>query len=103
MKQSFQLLDTVTLWAQGGSVIPYFYSLRNSGKMPITDPKMTRFMITLDQGIDLVFDAFADMLGGEIYIKKIPSMNIIDIAKAIDPNAKHEVIGIRPGKSFTSK
>ena len=83
-----------------GSVIPYFYSLRNSGKMPITDPKMTRFMITLDQGIDLVFDAFADMLGGEIYIKKIPSMNIIDIAKAIDPNAKHEVIGIRPGEKL---
>ena len=83
-----------------GSVIPYFYSLRNSGKMPITDPKMTRFMITLDQGIDLVFDAFADMLGGEIYIKKIPSMNIIDIAKAIDPNAQHEVIGIRPGEKL---
>ena len=68
--------------------------------MPITDPKMTRFMITLDQGIDLVFDAFADMLGGEIYVKKIPSMNIIDIAKAIDPNAKHEVIGIRPGEKL---
>ena len=83
-----------------GSVIPYFYSLRNSGKMPITDPKMTRFMITLDQGIDPHFDAFADMLGGEIYIKKIPSMNIIDIAKAIDPNAKHEVIGIRPGEKL---
>ena len=68
--------------------------------MPITDPKMTRFMITLDQGIEFVFDAFADMLGGEIYIKKIPSMNIIDIAKAIDPNAKHEVIGIRPGEKL---
>ena len=57
-------------------------------------------MITLDQGIDLVFDAFADMLGGEIYIKKIPSMKIIDIAKAIDPNAKHEIIGIRPGEKL---
>ncbi len=83
-----------------GSVIPYFLSLRDSGKMPITDPKMTRFMITLDQGIDLVLDAFQDMHGGEIYIKKIPSMKITNIAKAVDPNASHEIIGIRPGEKL---
>ena len=61
---------------------------------------MTRFMITLDQGVELVWKAFDDMIGGEIYVKKIPSMNIIDIAKVIAPKAKQEIIGIRPGEKL---
>lgn len=83
-----------------GSVIPFFMSQANSGKLPITDPRMTRFMITLEQGVELIWHAFEDMVGGEIYVKKIPSMNIKDIAKAIAPDAQHEIIGIRPGEKL---
>lgn len=83
-----------------GSVIPFFMSQEKSGKLPITDPRMTRFMITLDQGVELVWHAFQDMVGGEIYVKKIPSMNITDIAKAVAPDAQHEIIGIRPGEKL---
>lgn len=83
-----------------GSVIPFFMSLAKEGKLPITDPKMTRFMITLEQAVDLVWHAFDDMTGGEIYVKKIPSMNIIDIANATVPGAIHEVVGIRPGEKL---
>ncbi len=83
-----------------GSVIPFFLSLADKGVLPITDKRMTRFMITLEQGVDLVWHAFEDMVGGEIYVKKIPSMNIIDIAKASAPNAKHEIVGIRPGEKL---
>lgn len=83
-----------------GSVIPFFKSLASSGVLPITDPRMTRFMITLEQGVELVWHAFNDMHGGEIYVKKIPSMTIMDIAKAIAPGAKYEIIGIRPGEKI---
>lgn len=83
-----------------GSVIPFFLSQENTGKLPITDPRMTRFMITLEQGVELVWHAFQDMVGGEIYVKKIPSMNITDIAKAVAPDAEHEIIGIRPGEKL---
>jgi UDP-N-acetylglucosamine 4,6-dehydratase (inverting) len=83
-----------------GSVIPFFISLADKGILPITDERMTRFMITLEQGVDLVWHAFEDMVGGEIYVKKIPSMNIIDIAKASAPNAKLEIVGIRPGEKL---
>ena len=79
-----------------GSVIPFFLSLVDTGKVPITDVRMTRFMISLEQGVDLVWHAFSDMIGGEIYVKKIPSMKVIDIAIAVAPIAKHEIIGIRP-------
>ena len=81
-----------------GSVIPFFISQASSGKLTITDPRMTRFMITLEQGVELVWHAFQDMVGGEIFVKKIPSMNILDIAKATAPDAQHEIIGIRPGE-----
>ncbi len=81
-----------------GSVIPYFLSLRDSGTLPITDPRMTRFMITLEEGVELVWRAFSDMVGGEIYVKKIPSMKVVDIARVIAPNARHEITGIRPGE-----
>lgn len=83
-----------------GSVIPFFTSLASKGSLPITDERMTRFMITLEQGVELVWHAFDDMVGGEIYVKKIPSMNIMDIARAVAPNAKYETIGIRPGEKL---
>ena len=83
-----------------GSVIPFFLSLADKGVLPITDKRMTRFMITLEQGVDLVWHAFEDMVGGEIYVKKIPSMNIVDIAKATVPEAKHDIVGIRPGEKL---
>ena len=68
-----------------GSVIPYFLSISNRGSLPITDIRMTRFMITLEQGVELVWHAFEDMQGGEIYVKKIPSMKVTDIARAVAP------------------
>jgi len=83
-----------------GSVIPFFMSLAHTGVLPITDPRMTRFMITLEQGVELVWHAFEDMQGGEIYVKKIPSITITDIADAVAPEAKQEIIGVRPGEKI---
>lgn len=83
-----------------GSVIPFFMSLDEKTPIPITDPRMTRFMITLEQGVELVWHAFEDSVGGEIYVKKIPSMNIMQIAEAVRPGFKHEVVGIRPGEKL---
>ena len=83
-----------------GSVIPLFMSLSQTGVLPITDPRMTRFMISLEDGIRLVFTAFENMVGGEIYVKKIPSIKITDIARAIAPEARFEIVGIRPGEKL---
>ena len=83
-----------------GSVIPFFQSLAHTGELPVTDVRMTRFMITLEQGVELVWHAFEDGYGGEIYVKKIPSMTILDIARAVAPGARHRVIGIRPGEKI---
>lgn len=83
-----------------GSVIPFFHSIKDTGTLPITDERMTRFMITLEEGVELVWHAFSDMIGGEIYVKKIPSMKVADIAKVIAPDAKHQIIGIRPGEKL---
>ena len=83
-----------------GSVIPFFMSIKESGVLPITDTRMTRFMITLEQGVELVWHAFDDMVGGEIYVKKIPSMKVTDVARAIAPDAKQEIVGIRPGEKL---
>lgn len=83
-----------------GSVIPFFLSIADKGVLPITDPRMTRFMITLEQGVELVWHAFEDMVGGEIYVKKIPSMTLTNVANATVPNAKHDVVGIRPGEKL---
>ena len=83
-----------------GSVIPFFQSLKGNKKIPITDPTMTRFMISLEQGVELVWHAFEDMFGGEIYVKKIPSMNIIELANVVAPSAEHEIIGIRLGEKL---
>lgn len=83
-----------------GSVIPFFISKRESGVLPITHMEMTRFNISLQAGVDLVMFAIANHLGGEIFIPKIPSYKIIDVAKAIAPNAKLEDVGIRPGEKL---
>ena len=83
-----------------GSVIPFFMSIRDRGKLTITDPRMTRFMISLEDGVDLVYHAFEDMVGGEIYVKKIPSMRMADLARAVAPEAEHEIVGIRPGEKL---
>lgn len=83
-----------------GSVIPFFLDTSKTGKLTITDKRMTRFMISLEQGVELVWHAFEDMEGGEIYVKKIPSMNICDIAAAVDENAEQIEIGIRPGEKL---
>jgi len=83
-----------------GSVIPFFLSKKNQSKLPITDKRMTRFMITLEESVELVWEAFEDMQGGEIYVKKIPSMKVIDIAKTVAPDLEHEIIGIRPGEKL---
>ncbi len=83
-----------------GSVIPLFLSLARTGRLPITSEAMTRFMITLEEGIALVWHAFDDMVGGEIYVKRIPSMKVVDIARAVAPDAQHDVIGVRPGEKL---
>lgn len=83
-----------------GSVIPFFLTLNGKGSLPITDSRMTRFMITLEQGVELVWHAFEDMEGGEIYVKKIPSMKVTDIARAVDPDARYDIVGIRPGEKL---
>src|SRR5512139_2537584 len=83
-----------------GSVIPFFLSIAEAGTLPITDERMTRFMITLEQGVELVWHAFEDMVGGEIYVKKIPSMKVTDLARAIAPDASHKIVGIRPGEKL---
>lgn len=83
-----------------GSVIPFFYDQRNEAKLPITDTRMTRFMITLEEGVKIVWHAFEDMIGGEVYVKKIPSMKVTDIARTINQKAEHEIIGIRAGEKL---
>ena len=83
-----------------GSVIPFFLSLKDREPLPITDKRMTRFMITLDEGVRLVWKAFEDAKGGEIYVKKIPSMNILDIARAVSKDCSIDIVGIRPGEKL---
>lgn len=83
-----------------GSVIPLFLKMKRTGKIPITDRRMTRFWITLDQAVTLVTEGLERMHGGEIFVPKVPSMNIADLAEAIAPECKHEVVGIRPGEKL---
>ncbi|WP_339843362.1 UDP-N-acetylglucosamine 4,6-dehydratase (inverting) [uncultured Halopseudomonas sp.] len=83
-----------------GSVIPFFMSIRDKGVLPITDERMTRFMISLEEGVELVWHAFEDMEGGEIYVKKIPSMKVTDLARVVAPEARQEVVGIRAGEKL---
>ena len=83
-----------------GSVIPFFLKEREAGVLPITDPKMTRFWITLEQGVEFVLKCLERMVGGELFVPKIPSMKIMDLAKAICPTCKTEIVGIRPGEKL---
>jgi UDP-N-acetylglucosamine 4,6-dehydratase len=83
-----------------GSVIPFFLKEKTKGVLPITDPRMTRFWITLEQGVDFVLDCLGRMVGGELFVPKIPSMNIMELAKVIAPECKTKIIGIRPGEKI---
>lgn len=83
-----------------GSVIPFFMSIKDKGELPITDERMTRFMISLEEGVELVWHAFDDMEGGEIYVKKIPSMKVTDLARVVAPEATQKIVGIRPGEKL---
>lgn len=83
-----------------GSVIPFFMNKVKSGVLPITDPNMTRFNISLDDGVEMVLWALEQALGGEIFVPKIPSYRITDVAEAVGPSCKHEVIGTRPGEKL---
>jgi UDP-N-acetylglucosamine 4,6-dehydratase (inverting) len=83
-----------------GSIIPFFFSIKDCGVIPITDTRMTRFMISLNQAVELVWHVLEDMLGGEIYVKKIPSMKVTEIAKIIAPKARQEIVGIREGEKL---
>ena len=83
-----------------GSVVPFFLKKKEEGVLPITDERMTRFWITLGQSVQFVLDSLKRMKGGELFVPKIPSMNIVDLAKAIAPEAKTEIIGIRPGEKI---
>ena len=96
----FSIVRYGNVMGSRGSVIPFFKSIKDKRAFPITDPRMTRFMISLERGVELVWHAFEDMLGGEIYVKKIPSMRVTDIAKAISSETEQRVVGIRPGEKL---
>ena len=99
-KTRFAVVRYGNVMGSRGSVIPFFIETAKSGVLTITDKRMTRFMISLEQGVELVWHAFDDMQGGEIYVKKIPSMNICEIARAVDANCEQKEIGIRPGEKL---
>ena len=98
--KKFSVVRYGNVMGSRGSVIPFFDQIKDSGSVPITDPEMTRFMISLEDAVRLVWLAFEDMVGGEIYVKKIPSMLIVDLARALAPECKLEIIGIRPGEKL---
>ena len=83
-----------------GSVIPFFQQMRSTGILPVTDPKMTRFWITLEQAVEFVLGCLERMYGGEIFVPKIPSMNIVDLARAIAPECRLDIVGVRPGEKL---
>ena len=99
-KTCFSVVRYGNVMGSRGSVIPFFMSIKDEEKLPITDERMTRFMISLEQGVDLVWHTFEDMVGGEIYVKKIPSIKITDIAKVVAPEVKQKIVGIRPGEKL---
>ena len=99
-KTRFSVVRYGNVMGSRGSVIPFFMSIKDKGVLPITDPRMTRFMISLEQGVELVWHAFEDMVGGEIYVKKIPSMRVTDLASVVAPGTRQDVVGIRPGEKL---
>lgn len=94
----FSVVRYGNVMGSNGSVIPFFLNKRKEGVLPITDPNMTRFNISLQGGVDMVMHALERAWGGEIFIPKIPSYRILDVAEAIAPNCEHQVVGIRPGE-----
>lgn len=96
----FSVVRYGNVWGSNGSVVPFFQKQAETGVLTITDPKMTRFIITLQEAVDLVVKAFTRMEGGEVFVPKIPSTTISDIARAVDPNCEIKVIGIRPGEKL---
>lgn len=96
----FSVVRYGNVMGSNGSVIPFFIKKREDGFLPITDPNMTRFNISLEGGVDMVLDALSNAWGGEIFIPKISSYKIGDVAKAIAPNIEHKVVGIRPGEKI---
>jgi UDP-N-acetylglucosamine 4,6-dehydratase (inverting) len=99
-KTAFSVVRYGNVMGSRGSVIPFFKNIDKNQPLPITDERMTRFMVTLDEAVNLVWESLDDMVGGEIYVKKIPSMTILDIASSIRPDFKHKIIGIRPGEKL---
>ena len=97
---SFSVVRYGNVMGSRGSVIPFFLKEKIKGSLPITDARMTRFNILLDEGVDLVFYAIKNAMGGELYVPKIPSYRISDVAKALAPEAKIEIVGIRPGEKI---
>jgi UDP-N-acetylglucosamine 4,6-dehydratase (inverting) len=94
----FSVVRYGNVMGSNGSVIPFFIEKRKQGFLPITEANMTRFNISLNEGVDMVFHALDQAWGGEIFVPKIPSYKIMEVAKAIAPNLEHRVIGIRPGE-----
>lgn len=99
-KTRFSVVRYGNVMGSRGSVIPFFLSMEEGEVLPITDNRMTRFMISLEEGVELVWHAFDDMEGGEIYVKKIPSMKVTDVALAVNNKAKQKEVGIRPGEKL---
>ncbi len=97
---SFSVVRYGNVMGSRGSVIPFFLKARKTGRLPITNFEMTRFMITLEDGVKLVWQALHEMQGGEIFVKKIPSMKVVDIARTIAPECKQIEVGIRPGEKL---
>jgi UDP-N-acetylglucosamine 4,6-dehydratase len=96
----FSVVRYGNVMGSNGSVIPFFIKKKNEGKLPITDPEMTRFNISLQGGVDMVMHAIEHAWGGEIFIPKIPSYKITDVAKAVAPNCEQVIVGIRPGEKI---
>jgi UDP-N-acetylglucosamine 4,6-dehydratase len=96
----FSLVRYGNVVGSRGSVIPFFLQMRKNGILPITDPRMTRFWITLEQGVNFVLTCLQRMYGGEIFVPKIPSMNVMDLARAIAPECETKIVGIRPGEKL---
>ena len=96
----FSVVRYGNVMGSNGSVMPFFIKEKNKKMLPITDERMTRFNITLEQGVDMVLFALNNSMGGEILVPKIPSYKILDVAKAISPDSKIEIVGIRPGEKL---
>ena len=96
----FSVVRYGNVMGSNGSVIPFFLQRRQTGILPITDPNMTRFNITLEEGVDMVLHALEHAWGGELFVPKIPSYRILDVAEAIGPDCEKKIVGIRPGEKI---